>query len=156
MTGDRYDWVMVQLEQVGEAIRRIAVALLDAEREQLVELDEETDGLLEDAFEHSRIALVDARTAALILRPPTKIRSYARLLREKSQLLHELGRGEESHSLARRALELLLEATALESDPLKHDYAAIEALLDLDPPLRLGPRHRELLRELDEAGPATP
>jgi hypothetical protein len=146
---DRYDWVMVQVDEVGQAVRKIAVGLLDAEDEQLVELDEQTDGLLEDAFEHSRIALVDARTAALILRPPARIRAYACLLAQKSLLLHERGHEDESHGLARRALELQLEAAALEPDPEKIDHASIEALLDRDPPLRLGQRQRELLAGLD-------
>lgn len=146
---DRYDWVLVQVDQVGEAARKIAAALLDVEDEQqLIELDEQTDGLLEDAFDHSRIALVDSRTAALILRPPARIRSYAGLLARKSRLLHELGQAQASHSLARRALELLLEAADLERDPDKIDFEAIEALLDRDPPLRLGARQRTLLDAL--------
>ncbi len=149
MDTDRYDWVMVQVDEVGKAVRRIAVALLDGEEEQLVELDEQTDSLLEDAFEHSRIALVDARTAALILRPPGRIRAYAQLLAEKSRLLHELGRESQSHGLARRALELQLEAADLEPDPEKIDHTGIEALLDRDPPLRLGERQRALLAALD-------
>jgi hypothetical protein len=150
---DRYDWVMVQLDEVGQAVRKIAVALLDAEDEQLVEIDEQTDGLLEDTFDHSRIALVDARTAALILRPPARIRSYAAMLAQKSLLLHELGRTQQSHALAGRALELHLEAADLEraggSDTIDAiDHEAIEALLDRDPPLRLGARQRELLAAL--------
>jgi hypothetical protein len=147
---DRYDWVMVQVDEVGRAVRKIAVALLDGEDDQLVELDEQTDGLLEDAFDHSRMALVDARTAALILRPPTRIRAYAHLLAEKSRLLHELGRSSESHGLARRALELHLEAADLEPDSDAIDHAAIEALLDRDPPLHLGERQRGLLAALDD------
>jgi hypothetical protein len=152
---DRYDWVMVQLDEVGQAVRKIAVALLDAEDEQLVELDEQTDGLLDDAFDHSRIALVDARTAALILRPPARIRSYAALLAQKSRLLHELGRTPQSHALAGRALELHLEAADLEHDDGSDeiDHEAIEALLDREPPLRLGARHRELLAALGKTLP---
>ncbi len=149
MEGDRYDWVMVQLDEVGAAVRRIAVALLDADREELVELDQQTDTLLEDAFDHSRIALVDARTAALILRPPERVRVYAQLLADKSRLLHELGHEEPSHGLARRALELMLEAAVQEQNPDAIDWAAIETLLDRDPPLRIGPRQRELLNELE-------
>lgn len=154
---DRYDWVMVQLDELGQAVRKIAVALLDAEDEQLVELDEQTDGLLEDAFDHSRIALVDARTAALILRPPARIRSYAALLAQKSLLLHELGRTQQGHALAGRALELHLEAADLEpegSDAIDHE--AIEALLDREPPLRLGARQRELLAALGKSVPRSP
>jgi hypothetical protein len=151
---DRYDWVMVQLDEVGQAVRKIAVALLDAEDEQLVELDEQTDGLLEDTFDHSRIALVDARTAAFILRPPARIRCYAELLAKKSLLLHELGRTRQSHALASRALELHLEAAALDDHPEakdRIDHEAIEALLDREPPLRLGPRQRELLEALGKS-----
>jgi hypothetical protein len=148
MDGERYDWVMIQLDEVGTAVRKIAAAILDREQDQLVELERQSDALLEDSFDHSRIALVDARTAALILRPPARIRSYARLLAEKSRLLHELGREEPSHGLARRALELQLEAAALESDPDAIDREAIESLLDRDPPLRLGQRHQDLLTKL--------
>lgn len=149
MISERYDWVMVQVEEVGKAVRQIAIALLDADEEQLVKLDEQTDGQLEDSFEHSRMALVDARTAALILRPPPRIRAYAQLLAEKSRLLHEIGREQEGHSLARRALELQLEAADLEPDPEQVDHAAIEALLDRDPPIRLGERQQALLAALD-------
>lgn len=148
MEGERYDWVMIQLDEVGTAVRKIAAAILDREQDQLVELERQSDALLEDAFDHSRIALVDARTAALILRPPARIRAYARLLAEKSRLLHELGREEPSHGLARRALELQLEAAALETDPDAIDREAIESLLDRDPPLRLGDRHQDLLTKL--------
>ncbi len=146
---ERYDWVMVQVDELGQAARKIAVALLDGDADTLVEIDEQTDGLLEDAFEHSRMALVDARTAALILRPPARIRAYARLLGEKSRLVHELGRARESHKLARRALELQLEAAELEDDPDKIDHDAIATLLDRDPPIALGERGRELLARLD-------
>lgn len=145
MEGERYDWVMVQVDEVGTAVRKIAAAILDREQDQLVELDRQSDTLLDDAFEHSRIASVDARTAALILRPPARIRAYARLLAEKSRLLHELGREEPSQGLARRALELQLEAAELETDPNEIDREAIESLLDRDPPLRLGQRHLDLL-----------
>ena len=145
---------MVQLDEVGQAVRKIAVALLDAEDEQLVELDEQTDGLLEDSFDHSRIALVDARTAAFILRPPARIRGYADLLAQKSRLLHELGRTQQSHALAGRALELHLEAADLDDHPDKIDHEAIEALLDREPPLRLGTRQRELLARLGKTVPS--
>lgn len=154
---DRYDWVMIQLDEVGQAVRKIAIALLDAdaEDEALDDLDKQTDGLLEDAFDHSRIALVDARTAALILRPPVRIRSYAALLAQKSALLQELGHIQRSDALARRALELHLEAAVLEqnegADEIDHE--AIETLLDRDPPLRLGARQRELLAALGKAVP---
>jgi hypothetical protein len=145
-----YDWVMVELERVGEAARRVAAALLNRETQQLMELDEETDGLLDDAFDHSRMALVDSRTAAMILRPPSRIRAYAQLLAAKARLLHEIGSEDEGHSLARRALELQLEAAALEPNLEKIDHAAIDALLDREPPLPLGERHQRLLAELDE------
>lgn len=145
-----YDWVMVELERVGEAARRVAAALLNRETEELIELDEETDGLLDDAFDHSRMALVDSRTAAMILRPPSRIRAYARLLAAKARLLHEVGSEDEGHSLARRALELQLEAAALEPNVDKIDHEAIDALLDREPPLSLGERHQRLLAELDE------
>jgi hypothetical protein len=151
MIGDRYDWLLVQLDEVGEAVSKIAAALLDVDKEQLVALDEQTDGLLEDVFDHGNVARVDARTAGLILRPPPRIRAYARLLAQKSRLLHELGRARESHDLARRALELQLEAASLETDPDKIDHEAIDALLDRDPTLPLGPRQRQLLDALDDS-----
>jgi hypothetical protein len=146
---DRYDYLLVQIDQVGEAVSKIAAALLDVDQEQLLVLDGQTDELLDDAFDHDRIAIVDARTAALILRPPARIRAYAQLLAHKSRLLHELAREPESHALARRALELHLEAATLEIDPDKIDHEAIEALLDRDPPLPLGARQRQLLEALD-------
>jgi len=150
MESDRHDWVMVQIDEVSRAARKLAVALLDAEDEdELIEVEQATDGLLEDAFEHARISVVDSRTAAMILRPPSRIRGYAQLLAHKSRLLHERGEIESSRQLARRALELQLEAAALEPDPEHVDHAAIDALLDRDPPLALGPRHRQLLAELD-------
>ncbi|KIG16022.1 hypothetical protein DB30_05076 [Enhygromyxa salina] len=151
MQTDRYDWLLVQLDEVGEAVSKIAAALLDVEvdQEQLLPLDQQTDALLEEVFDHGRIALVDARTAAMILRPPSRIRAYAQLLAQKSRLLHELGRVQASHALAGRALALQLEAADLETDPEKVDHAAIEALLDRDPPLHLGARQQQLLDALD-------
>jgi hypothetical protein len=70
--------------------------------------------------------------------------------------LHELGRTQQSHALAGRALELHLEAAQLEDDGSdnredKIDHEAIEALLDRDPPLRLGARQRELLAALGKS-----
>jgi hypothetical protein len=144
---ERHDWLMVQVEEVAQATRKIAAAMLevDLDEEQRGDLDVQTDELLEDAFEHSQIARVDARTAALILRPPARIQAYARLLAAKSQLVRALGRERESHSLARRALELLLEAADLEPDPEKIDREAIVALLERDPPAALGERGQALL-----------
>ncbi|PRP99627.1 hypothetical protein [Enhygromyxa salina] len=151
MFTDRYDWLLVQLDEVGEAVGKIAAALLDIEvdQEQLLPLDQQTDALLETAFDHARMALVDARTAASILRPPARVRAYAQLLAQKSRLLHQLGRAEASHALACRALALHLEAADQETDPDKIDHAGIEALLDRDPPLQLGARHQQLLDNLD-------
>jgi hypothetical protein len=150
--GNRYDWVMVQVDEVGQAVRKIAQAVANRDDEQLGEFDEEADNLLEDAFEHSRIMVVDARTAALILRPPARIRAYAQLLAAKSTLLHERGEIDESTRLARRALELQLEAAELETNPDLIDHASIEALLDRDPPLLIGDRQRALLDALDGTG----
>ncbi|EDM73848.1 hypothetical protein PPSIR1_09375 [Plesiocystis pacifica SIR-1] len=148
-----YDWLMAQVEEVGEAARRIAVALLNAEdNDNLVELEEQTDGLLEEHFDHSRVALVDPRTAAMILRPPARIRSYAQLLARKAELLGATGRPEDGHALARRALALQLEAAALEPELDEVDHAGIAALLRVEPPLPLTLRQRELLVELDARG----
>ena len=78
MVHDPHDWLLVQLEELAEAVGTLAGKLADVEdEEELAALDEEVDGILEERFDHSRIALVDARTAASILRPPARIRAHA-------------------------------------------------------------------------------
>lgn len=150
MQGDRYDWLLVQIDEVAEAVRKLAAISTDTPRaEELDQLDEQTDGLLEDTFEHSQLRIVDARTAALILRPPARIRAYAQLLAAKAQLVHARGRLEASAQLVRRALELQLEAAALEPNPELVDHASIATLLAREPLPILGERHRGLLAALD-------
>lgn len=148
MQGDRYDWMMVQIDEIGAAVRKLTAALLDKQTEELTVLDAQTDDLLEDAFEHSRLAMVDSRTAAVILRPPARIRAYAQLLAAKARLLHERGELGPGRALAQRALELQLEAAALEPNRDLVDHDGIDTLLDIDPPLRLSPRYHDLYREL--------
>lgn len=151
MLEDRHDWLLVQLDELADAVRTIAAKVLEVDIEdedQLVETEAKLDDMLEQQFEHARIAIIDARTAAMILRPPGRIRAYAQLLAHKATLEGKRGRADAGHDLARRALELQLEAATLEPDPDKIDHDAIAALLEREPPPRLGTRHQQLLDEL--------
>lgn len=153
MLEDRHDWLLVQLDELADAVRTIAARVLEVDTEnddedQLAETEAKLDDMLEQHFEHARMAVTDARTAAMILRPPGRIRAYAQLLAHKATLEGKRGRADVGHALARRALELQLEATALEPDLDKSDHDAIAALLEREPPPRLGARHQQLLDEL--------
>lgn len=148
---DRHDWLLVQLDELADAVRTIAAKVLEVDLEdedQLVETEAKLDDMLEQQFEHARIAIIDARTAAMILRPPARIRAYAQLLAHKATLEGKRGRIDAGHDLTRRALELQLEAATLEPDLDKIDHHAIAALLEREPPPRLGARHQQLLDEL--------
>ena len=138
---------MQQVEQLAEAARRVAEALLRREREELIEVEREADGMLAE-FEHDRVALLDSRSTAQLLRPPRRISHYARVLAHKAALAEALGRPEEAMQLARRALELQLEAAALEEVFSRVDRQAITDLLDHEPPPPLSERYRELLDQL--------
>jgi hypothetical protein len=150
--GERHDWLVVQLEEVAAAVRKVAATLLEVDtRADIDELDAQLDSQLDDLFDHARIHMVDSKTAATILRPPARIRGYAELLRAKSEVLRELGTPQtagQARGLARRALELHLEAATLETREQEIDHEAIDALLDLEPPLPLGPRYQGILEGL--------
>ena len=146
MINDRHDWLLVQVEEFGEAVRAIAAKAAGVEDEGDIEQAEnEIDSLLERHFDHPRVRVVDARTAARILRPPDRIRSYAAALTTKADLFERRGELGRAGDLIRRALELHLEASALEEHPERIDRAAIVSLIDRDPPPPLAPRYRQLL-----------
>ena len=155
MEWEAQDWIMVQVDEAARAARRVAVALLGVgdDEEEVIEVESASEGLLDDALEDAAINRVDARTAARMLRPASRVRGYAQLLADKSRLLHERGLAADSHQLARRALELHLEAAALEARPELIDFVAIDTLLARSPALVLGRRYRDLLAELDGEAP---
>ncbi|GEM_PF-3742026 len=150
MIGERYDWLVKLIEDVAEACERIARTLRgdDQEEEALAELEGQTDRMLRDSYDHTNLERVDARTAALILRPPGRARSYAALLAAKADLLAARGDQVESGRLAARALVLYLEAAALEPDLERVEVEAIVALVERDPPLVSSERTTRLLEAL--------
>lgn len=108
----RRDYLIEVIERAGEAF-----AALVTGRAQLQEhaADEDVEAAFEREFGalHPALAQVDANTAALLLRPPRRIRLYALMLVQLA------GRGapEQMEPRSRRALELLLAADGLEGGP---------------------------------------
>jgi hypothetical protein len=157
---DRHDWLLVQIEDFAAAVRKLTAQVLDVDDPaELDELERQADELLEE-FEHDRVSLIDARSAALIMRPPSRIRAYAQVLHKKAALEHARGKPAAADALALRALELQLEAAALEPNVEQIDHSEIAALLERTPTPVLGPRHRQmldlLLARLPNVAPSRP
>jgi len=104
----------------------------------LVAADQAWGKLLEAPLE--LIHAVDTPTLAAMLRDPAKIRAGAQLVYEEGRAL--AGKGDPLHAALRyrRAMELVLEARALE--PHEQDDAALFELSRLVPSDTLDPRYR--------------
>lgn len=112
----RQDYLIRLIEQLGQAIRRIA-GLNDAERyeDALDEVERRWNDLL--GVPHELISAVDTPTLASMLRAPETMRAAVRLLVEEARAL--AGKGDPVHATLRYrlAIELLLEARAIAEDP---------------------------------------
>jgi len=108
----RRDYLIEVIERAGEAIASLITGRAQHE-EQAVEADVEAGFEREFGALHLALGRVDATTAALLLRPPRRVRLYALMLVQLA------GRGapEEVEPRSRRALELLLAADGLDGGP---------------------------------------
>lgn len=133
----RRDYLIEVIERAGEAI---ASLITGRARHEEHEVDEDVEAGFDREFGalHPALARVDASTAALLLRPPRRVRLYALML------LCLLGEPEEVESRSRRALELLLAADGLDGGP--GEPALVEALAGCVDRARLEPEARAALR----------
>lgn len=134
----RRDYLIEVIERAGEAIASLITGRAqheaqDAEEDVEVAFEREFGGL------HLALMRVDASTAALLLRPPRRVRLYALMLVQMAAR----GAAEEVEPRSRRALELLLAADALDGGP--GEPALVEALLGCVERGRLEPEARAAL-----------
>ena len=73
---------------------------------------------------------LDAASAARMLAEPNRTRIYARLLREKADILRDLEQGDEH--VRRRAAEILIEATRMKGGVRPEDRTELAALGEVD------------------------
>lgn len=134
----RRDYLIEVIERAGEAIASLVTGRAVHEEH---EVDEDAEAGFEREFGGLHLALmrVDATTAALLLRPPRRVRLYALML-----LRLPGGAAEEVLSRWRRALELLLAADGLDGGP--GEPALVEALVGCVDVARLEPEARAALR----------
>jgi hypothetical protein len=141
----REDYLMRQIQQLADAIARIAGLNRRKDHEQaLAEADQAWEALLDvpRALVHS----VDTATLVGMLREPARLRLAARLFLEEARAL--TGRGDPVRAAvrSRRALELVLEARASDPTQAEDDDAAIRELARTVPADALDERYRGLLQ----------
>ncbi len=135
MTGR--DYILELVERVGEALATM-ISGRAATEARPEEADPERSFASEFGDIHPHLLRLDSRSAALLLRRPWLIRRYALLLIQRA--------GTDAHeAAARRALELLLCAEAIEPRGEVDLFAALAASVDLE---RLEPGARAALRTL--------
>lgn len=107
----RRDYLIEVIERAGEAFAALVTGRAQPQEHAA---DEDVEAAFEREFGalHPALAQVDANTAALLLRPPRRVRLYALMLVQLA------GRGapEQMEPRSRRALELLA-ADGLEGGP---------------------------------------
>ena len=139
----REDYLMRLIQQLVDAISRIAGLNTRGKHDEALAEADQAWGRLVDA-PRELIDAVDTPTLAGMLREPAKMRAAAQLLYEEGRAL--AGKGDPLHAALRyrRAMELTLEARAI--DPTGEDDAAIlelsrvVAIDTLDPRYRSGDR----------------
>lgn len=137
MTGR--DYILELVERVGEALATM-ISGRAATEARPEEADPERSFASEFGDIHPHLLRLDSRSAALLLRRPWLIRRYALLLIQRA------GTDTDAHeAAARRALELLLCAEAIEPRGEVELFAALAASVDLE---RLEPGARAALRTL--------
>lgn len=137
MTGR--DYILELVERAGEALAMMVTGRT-ADELRPEEADPERAFGSEFGELHPHLVRLDSRSAALLLRRPWLIRRYALLLIQR-----EAGDADAHEAAARRALELLLCAEAIEPRGEIDLFAALAASVDLE---RLEPGARAALRTL--------
>jgi hypothetical protein len=128
------------IHQLAEFVARVAGFNRKGEHDKALAAARQTWDELLDA-PRDVIAAADTPMLAAMLREPAKIRTAAMLCYEEGRAF--AGKADPVHAQLRyrRALELVLEARAIEPDP--QDDAAILELSRLVPVDMLDPRYRE-------------
>jgi hypothetical protein len=126
----REDYIHRLIRQLVEAIARIAGLNRRGDHDRALAESEQAWGKLLDA-PRDLIDAVDVPTLASMLRDPEKMRIAAQLLHEEGRAL--AGKGDPLHAALRyrRAMELILEARAIE--PSDADDAMIMELSSVVP-----------------------
>jgi hypothetical protein len=135
----RQDYLMRMIDQLVLFIAHVTGLNNKGEHDKaLVAADQAWSKLLDAPLE--LIRAVDTPTLAAMLREPAKIRAAALLCYEEGRAL--TGNGDPLHAglRYRRAMELVLEARAIEPD--EQDNAALFELSRLVPSDTLDPRYR--------------
>ncbi len=137
----RRDYLVEVIERAGQALAAMVTGASDAVTH---EQDVDVEAAFGREFGHLHLHLerVDATSAALLLRPPRRVRLYALMLIQLAEGRDDIA----AESLTRRALELLLAADAMDregSEPAL--LAALAASVDLT---RLDPTARAALASL--------
>ena len=135
----RQDYLSRLIEQLGQAIRRIA-GLSDAGKyeEALDEAERRWNELF--GVPHELVDLVDTPTLASMLHSPDKMRAAVRLLAEEARAFAAKGNLVHANLRYRRAFELCLEARALAPTP--EDDAVLLELARHVPADQIDPRYR--------------
>jgi len=135
----REDYILRLIQQLADFIARIAGFNQQGEYDKALASADQAWGKLIDA-PRDLIDAVDTPTLAGMLREPAKIRAAAQLFYEEGRAL--AGKGDPLHAAIRyrRAMELMLEARAI--DPAAGDDGAILELSRLVPSHTLDPRYR--------------
>jgi tetratricopeptide (TPR) repeat protein len=136
----RQDYLLRMIDQLAAFIAHVTGFNNKGEHDKALAAAEQSWGALIDAS-LELIHAVDAPTLAGMLREPARIRAAAQLFYEEGRAL--AGKGDPLHAALRyrRAMELVLEARAL--DPAGHDDATLFELSRLVPTATLDPRYRE-------------
>jgi hypothetical protein len=135
----REDYIIRLIKQLVEFIARAAGLNRSGKHDEaLAATDEAWDQLLDAP--RGMVASVDTPTLAMLLREPAKIRVAAQLCYEEARAL--AGKGDPVHAALRytRAMELILEARALDPQP-EDDQAILELGRHVSIDL-LAPRYR--------------
>jgi hypothetical protein len=141
----RNDYLMRHIEQLAAALARI-IGL--NRRDEFTAARDEAQRAWEELLDVPRELrdAVDIPTLAGMLREPGRLRLGGRLFAEEARALAGLGDDARAQALRRRALELLLEARALDPNGESEDDAgAISALAVTVPVGRLAARHQALI-----------
>jgi tetratricopeptide (TPR) repeat protein len=135
----REDFILRLIQQLAESIAHIARLNQAGQHDKALAAADQGWGKLLDA-PRELIDVVDTPTLAGMLREPAKLRAAAQLFYEEGRAL--AGRGDPLHAgiRYRRALELILEARAI--DPGDDDDGAVFELSRLVPTHTLDPRYR--------------
>jgi len=139
----REDYLLRLIQQLADFVAAVAGLNRKGEHDKALVAAEQAWGKLLDA-PRELIDAVDTPTLAGMLREPAKLRAAAQLFYEEGRAL--AGKGDPLHAAIRyrRAMELILEARAIDpSASSVEDDGAILELSRLVPSHTLDPRYRE-------------